>query len=576
MTGREFEQEVRAVARALWSLAPGGGASELINNDEIDCVCRTEELVHLIECTTDGRMEKFRTQVLKLGTARRELQRKGETVKLRIVTLNDPTPLQRSTARQEGIEALSIQDFKRRLLDSRQYLEARWQYRFGSATDPESDSYRLPDDEYVQLPLTPIGSTESYSIRNICDLLTEGNTVVLTGPFGAGKSLTVREIFNRLRRDFYRVRTEKTPVAINLRDHWGQPNVDEVLRRHASAVGFDPPSQLVRAWNAGQLIALLDGFDELSSPVMAMNKDAIRRSRVEALRVIQTFMRDTRGKSGILLAGRDHYFDSMKEARRLMYLPTDSIFIEVGEFSEEQAISYLRKKQAGHQLPTWLPRKPLLLGYLATQGLLEEVTGIAGNGGPALAWDQFLDRICEREAQLSSDIIDSHSVRYLLENLATRVRTLSNGSGPLLESDLADAYKQVTGYDALEAARTLLQRLPGLTAREHEVGARSFVDEDMLQALQAGTVSRFIQNPYSGLGVKTLAHPLSEFGCSVAGHLAERLGAKTSQYLVAAREAVNRWSDPTLALDSVLSGACITSDESFDAEGLSVAGDWLT
>ncbi len=229
MAGWEFEQGVRAVARALWNLAPGDGAAELINNDEIDCVCRTEELIHLIECTTDGRMEKFRTQVLKLDAARRELQRKGETVKLRIVTLNDPTALQRSTARQEGIEALSIQEFKRRLLDSPQYLEARWQYRFGSATDPESDSYRLPDDEYVQLPLTPIDSTESYSIRQISDLLNGGKTVVLIGPFGAGKSLTVREIFNRLRRDFYRDRTEKTPIAINLRDHWGQPSVDEVL-----------------------------------------------------------------------------------------------------------------------------------------------------------------------------------------------------------------------------------------------------------------------------------------------------------------------------------------------------------
>ena len=82
MTGREFEQEVRRVARALWNLAPGEGASELINNDEIDCVCRTEELVHLIECTTDRGMQKFRNQVLKLAAAKRGLERKGETVKL--------------------------------------------------------------------------------------------------------------------------------------------------------------------------------------------------------------------------------------------------------------------------------------------------------------------------------------------------------------------------------------------------------------------------------------------------------------------------------------------------------------
>ena len=63
MVGPEFEREVRGVARALWNLSPGEGAAEFINNEEIDCVCRTEELIHLIECSTDGRMEKYRQQV---------------------------------------------------------------------------------------------------------------------------------------------------------------------------------------------------------------------------------------------------------------------------------------------------------------------------------------------------------------------------------------------------------------------------------------------------------------------------------------------------------------------------------
>ena len=571
MTGPEFEQNVRAVARALWHLPPGEGASELINNDEIDCVCRTEELIHLIECTTERTMSKFRTQVDKLIAAKRHLERQGETVKMRIVTLHEPTPQQRSGARQEGITAVSLQEFKRSLLDSQHYLEARWDYRFGSATDPDNGNYRLPEDEYVQQPLTPIGSSESYSVSDICDLLRQGRTVILVGPFGAGKSLTVREVFNRLRRDYYRNRTELTPIAINLRDHWGQPYVDEVLRRHANLVGFDNPYQLVRAWNAGQLLPILDGFDEISSPVMAMNQDAIRKSRAEALRVIKALMRDVQGKSGILLAGRDHYFDSMDEARELMNLPSDSIFIEVGEFSEEQAISFLKKKGVRQQLPTWLPRKPLLLGYLATKGLLEEVVSIEGIGGTALAWNEFLDRICRREAELS-DIIDSDGVRQLLENLAMRVRVLSKGSGPLHDSDLADAYKTVTGYEALEAARTLLQRLPGLSARDQEVGARSFVDDDMLEALQAGPVARFVQNPYTPLGVGKLSYPLSEFSCSVVNHLATSMGVKPNQYSVAAREAIYRWSDATLALDSILSAVSgQPGDGSYDAQNLNIS-----
>ena len=515
-------------------------------------------------------MQKFRDQVSKLISAKRELERTGATVKLRIVTLDEPTPSQRSHARKDGVTALSIQEFKRSLLNSQQYLESRWNYRFGSSADPEDGSSRLAEEEYVKQPLTAIQSTDSYTIVDICEMLGQGRIVVLIGPFGAGKSLTIREVFRRLRSDYYRNRTDRTPIAINLRDHWGQRRVDEVLRRHADEVGFDQANQLVRAWNAGQLLPLLDGFDELASPVMTMRKNAIRKSREEALKVIQAFMRDVRGKSGALLAGRDQYFDSISEARTLMRLPPDSVFIEVGEFSEEQAITYLNKRNVNHNLPSWLPRKPLLLGYLASQGLLEEVVRIEGDGGAALAWDKFLDRICGREADLSPDI-DSDAVRQLLENLATRARTLSRGSGPLFDSDLADAYKTITGYEPTEAGRTLLQRLPGLTARDQEAGARSFVDDEMMEALRAGPAARFIQSPYSSLGVNGLVYPLTEFGCSVASHLANQLGVKSTQYCVAAREAVNRWSEPTLALDSILAGASSWGDSAFDAQDLTIS-----
>ena len=394
--------------------------------------------------------------------------------------------------------------------------------------------------------------------------------MVLIGPFGAGKSLTVREVFRRLRRDYYRNRIERIPIAINLRDHWGQPRVEEVVLRHAYEIGFDHPNQLVRAWNAGLLIPLLDGFDELASPVMAMKKDAIRKSREEALKVIQAFMYDVRGKSGVLLAGRDHYFDSIAEAKKMMRLPPNSIFVEVGEFSEEQTISYLRKKKVTHELPTWLPRKPLLLGYLASRGLLGEVVQIEGEGGVALAWDQFLDSVCRREADLSSDI-DSDAVRQLLEALATRARSLPRGSGPLLDRDLADAYKIVTGNEPLEAARTLLQRLPGLTARDQEVGARSFVDDEMMEALQAGPVARYVQSPYANLEIGNLVNPMSDFACSVVSHLANQLGVKSPQFYIAAKEAMHRWSNPTLALDCILAGASHSSNGVFDAQGLVVS-----
>ena len=569
MTGPEFEHAVRTAARALWDLSPGEGAAENINSDEIDCVARTEELVHLIECTTERTMEKFRTQVSKLRNAKDYLERRGDTIKLRIVTRDEPTPDQRSFARGQGITAVSLREFQKDLLNSQKYLEARWQYRFGSAVDPESGGSHLSDEEYIPQPLMRSDSTQSYSIKDICDLLLNGTTVVLFGPFGAGKSLTVREIFHHLRREHHRNRIDKTPVAINLRDHWGQSDIDEILLRHAQKVGFEKPHQLVRAWNAGHLIPLLDGIDELASPVMAMGPDAIRRSREEALKVIQAFMRDARGRTGVLLAGRDHYFDSIHEAHQLMRIPADTVFVNVGEFSEEQATEYLRKKGITSPLPTWLPRKPLLLGYLASRGLLDEVTSMPGDSGSALAWDRFLDRISEREAALSADI-DGNSVRRLLEDLATRTRARPRGSGPLYDGDLSSAYKGITGYDPSEAARTMLQRLPGLTARDQEIGARSFVDDEMMDALRAGSVSRFVMDPYASFPEKALLHPLSAFGCSVARHLAVEGQVTAAQYRVAASEAMGRWNEPTLALDVMLTGACSDDGTIVDAQGLTI------
>ena len=608
MTGSEFERAVRQLARARWNLPYGDGAAEFINQDEIDCVCRTEDVTHLIECTTERRLEKFRTQINKLEIARRRLEERGETVALWIVTKHDPTPEQRTQAKGARIRALSLEEFQRQLVDAGQYLEARWQYRFGSANDPEEGGHRLSDNEYVTQPLTRSGFSDEYSVSDLCSLLIGGKAIVLSGPFGAGKSLTLREVFKQLRGDYYRNPTNKIPIAINLSDHWGQGSVDEILRRHAERVGFEKPHELVRAWNAGLLLPLLDGIDELASPVFAMDKDAISRSRQEALKVIQAFMRDIRGTSGVLLTGRDHYFDSVVHARALMHLPEDAIFVDVGEFYESQAMEYLKNKGITADLPTWLPRKPLLLGYLASRELLNQVSSIDGDGGPALAWHHFLDRICEREADLFQDV-QSDTVRLLLENLAVRARSLPRGSGPLYDSDLTSAYKEITkvepsvaartllqrlpGLTARDqeegarsfvtsaykeitkvepsvAARTLLQRLPGLTARDQEEGARSFVDDDMMEALRAGSVARFIIDPHTSVSVNKLAHPLNAFGCSVTGYLGDLYGLAAAQYTVAAIQALQRWEEPTLALDVILSGSAAPNVEMLDAQGLTI------
>ncbi len=250
-------------------------------------------------------------------------------------------------------------------------------------------------------------------------------------------------------------------------------------------------------------------------------------------------------------------------------LPRDVIRLTLGEFTEDQARTYLAKKRIQAELPAWLPRKPLLLGYLAAQKLLEEVLAIEGERGPAYAWDQFLDKICGREASLTDDV-DGSAVRRIIELLADKTRETVTGTGPLHERDLSGAYTKVTGVEPLEAAQVLLQRLPGLTSRDQEEGTRSFVDLDMLEALKGSAVARFIENPYSPVAEGRWNHPLGSLGCQVAGLVAEGKGLAIIQHQVAAEEALARWHEPTLAIDCIVSGAIRAEEDSLDCRGLVV------
>ncbi len=571
--GPDFEQRVRFVARALWHLPAGGGAAESYGTNQIDCVCRTEDIVHLVECTTDRSLQKVIKQIEKLLNAQRDEQRRGNTAKLWIVTFFEPTSEQRTVARKDTVTILSLEQFESRLLQAEAYLNLRWKYPFGSATDPDSDGPILPDDEYVPLPLTDVGSGHSFDVDSVADLLEKSGKVLLTGPYGAGKSLTLREIFKRLRGRWFNRESGVIPVALNLRDHWGQPDVDEALRRHAAKIGFEHPDQLVRAWNAGRLVILLDGFDELAAQTVRVGPEATKRARRDALRLVRAFTRHT--AVGVLVTGRDHYFDRDAEMFASLGVSPGATVLEVGEFTEEQAAVYLRRKRRPDaQLPTWLPRKPLLLGYVAAQKLLDKVLAIDGAHGPAYAWDQFLDRICVRDAAMADDI-EPAAVRKILEHLATRTRESASGSGPLYDADLAGAYRAVTSFEPLENSMVLLQRLPGLTAREQEMGARSFVDPEMTDALRAGAVASFIVNPFVSIGREPFRHCLSEFGCSVVALLTERAGVVEGQYRVAAQQAYGRWGQPTLAMDCLISGALRMQEAGIGCNGLEIAEAYI-
>lgn len=271
---QQFEDEVRRIARALWPSAEFSGAA-IMEGREIDGVFETEDVIHIVEATTSRRKEKAQQDITKLNRMINEYRRKSGTRAVRgwFVTRDEPTAEQRKFAERHkaNINTLSFSQFQARLIDSRAYLDARSSYHFGSVRDPATGEPN-PKIEYIAIDLIEVKSGETYSYESLVSSMRSGKILILLGDYGAGKSMTLREVYHSLRKKHLKGEARKFPVYLNLRDHYGQRDVSEIIRRHADLIGFSPSSNLVRAWRAGYVHLLIDGFDEIFNQNMKDNQ----------------------------------------------------------------------------------------------------------------------------------------------------------------------------------------------------------------------------------------------------------------------------------------------------------------
>jgi hypothetical protein len=270
-SGREFERDVIKIARMLWPNAGVNGAV-IVDGRERDGVFVTEEAIHIVECTMWRTKAKAVDDIDKSVKLARSLKRQfpDKPAQCWFVTADEPTPDQRTVAqsqREARVNALSYDSFRGRLIDASSYLNIRREYAFGSARNLRDGSAQINRNEYVDLDLLRISDSSALSVDKIANKIIFGQLkrVVLLGDFGAGKSMTLREMYMLAHDAYGKGRTARFPVYINLRDHSGQQDPIEVIERHARKIGFNPPHHLVRAWRSGYVFLILDGFDELSS-----------------------------------------------------------------------------------------------------------------------------------------------------------------------------------------------------------------------------------------------------------------------------------------------------------------------
>lgn len=571
-TGPEFEEEVRRVARALWQADPGQGAPDLLDGKERDCIFQQgPDLTHYVEVTTEKTIAKVRKDADKMVKWRETEAKRGRLVALWIITKHEPTGDQRKHCREDNrnIQILSLKEFRRKVFDAVTYLEIRRPCAFGSARDPENDRDDVWDIRYQPTTFRRRDGKPAMSIAEVADAIRGGQIVLLLGDYGMGKSLAVREVFRRLRTEYLEEHEGPVPVAVNLRDYWGRDRASEVLDRHARDVGLENGISLVRGFNAGQLAMLLDGFDETAArPWSGHNLERLRDMRKTAVAVVREFVKRSRGRSGLLITGREHFFDNEDEMFAALGVNRNDLVIQVDEFAEDEALAFLAKVAPRFDtLPDWLPRRPLLLASFAAKGLLDKSLVPQDDLDPARSWLYFLDSVCRREADIH-EFLEADSVRAVLEHLAGAARRTDTGVGPLAEADLILAFKDVTGAAPDSAGLPLLARLPGLSARDTVPGHRSFIDNQFLEILRGRAVASFIRNPREDMRTTGWKHGIGELGMQSAAATLETTNIKAAAAIAAANDAARRLDSPTLALDAVQVGRVLAADDDVDCGGL--------
>ena len=166
---------------------------------------------------------------------------------------------------------------------------------------------------------------------------------VFIAEYGVGKSMLLREVYYRLREEYLQKKTLRFPVFINLRDHMGQKDAVELIERHARSIGLREPSQLVRAWRAGYINLLVDGFDELGTRGWVGDAKRFRDLRRATHKVIWSLLRKTPSKSGFVVSGRLGYFDSVDEMKDVLGLGDKFNIHYLQQFNEMQVKIFLKK-----------------------------------------------------------------------------------------------------------------------------------------------------------------------------------------------------------------------------------------
>lgn len=544
MEWKHFEDEIRKFASIRWSRPCN---KQTISGIEIDGVIQFDDSHYiLMEITQNERLEKFRKDITDLDLIRTQLfNNKKIFSDCYIVTEEEITSRMLETAQNSKIKTFTFQSFKNDFFQYETYKYERGKKPFGSAVIPETGE--MENNQFIKVDYLEVQNKNKISYDELIKMLMRGKKIVLKGEYGTGKSRLLQNVFFDL--------TEKMKdeyiLAIDLRNYKGVENGEELIRRHMSRYGLnDNADNCVKCLNSGEFLFLIDGFDEIAVQSWSEKPQRLIDIRYKELGFIRSIIENT--KKGIIITGREHFFNSDEELIKAFGLKkNDFIIIESkSEFSEIEINKFKDKNFLNIDIPGWFPRKPMAIRLLSNNELTDEIKTALKINSPYYFWKTFFEYITDRDADANKNILDPESIRKLMLAIARYTRNTPTNNGPISMEALNRIFKEEIGYDAIDESSAYLQRLPGIGRVASDSYDRNFTDDYFLDFLRtcdayedynkAGGNSANVlwKNSINKRGVDLLANIISENNIELKDILAKLIRIKNKTLLM---EFISAW-----------------------------------
>ncbi|NTU54320.1 MAG: NACHT domain-containing protein, partial [Chlorobiaceae bacterium] len=308
--GKSFEERV---AHLLRLLGYNVEREQLIDSNRVDLVARKRgdfgrEELWFVECKDHQVViPKETVQIFKTwldGPTARQMQARGM-----VVAAKDFSPIARSYAREQGLQALTYNELERGLFDFSPYL-ARIRQRYESSpiaatyVDQLLDLEKKPDDKAV--PMLP------HALDWVMG--TGSRLWLVLGDYGTGKSTLVERLAYELAGRYEKNPESPVPIAINLHNFPNAISLESLIREHLEAElrTVLNPEIVLHLLDAGRVVLLLDSFDEMG---VAQAGRSVEEQFRQLARPTSSAGRTARGNR-MLITSRSHFFRDTRSARR--------------------------------------------------------------------------------------------------------------------------------------------------------------------------------------------------------------------------------------------------------------------